>query len=79
LELYYGLVFHDEFSSSSSSSLWDLSFIFEQSSDDVPILDYVLDSEIGIKTLELVMKLRQANKRAGLRHHPEDHEVKKFY
>ena len=46
--------------SSSSSSLLDgLAFILEKSSDDAPILDYVLDDKNDIKTLELTMKLKQ--------------------
>jgi len=49
---------NDFFSSSSSSN--GLSFILEESSDDAPILDYVLDNETDIKTVELVMRFRQA-------------------
>ena len=37
-----------------------MSFILEESSDDAPILEYVLDNETNIKTLKLVMRLRQA-------------------
>ena len=49
--------------SSSSSFLSDgLSFILEKASDDAPILEYVLDIETNTKTLELVMRLRQARK-----------------
>jgi len=50
-------------SSSSSSSLSSsdgLSFILEESSDDIEILKYVLDDETVVKKIELLMKLRQA-------------------
>jgi len=47
-------------SSSSSSSLDGLSFILEELSHDTPVLNYILDSETDIKTLELLMKLKQA-------------------
>ena len=53
-------------SSSSSSSLDGLSFILEELSHDTPVLNYILDSETDIKTLELLMKLRQAREKGFL-------------
>jgi len=55
---------NDSFSSSSSDGL---SFIFEESSDDEHILKYVLDNDNDKRTLELIMRLRQAreDKRAS--------------
>ena len=48
-------------SSSFSSSSDGLIFILEESSDDAPILDYILANKTVVKILDLVMKLRQAN------------------
>ena len=47
-------------SCSSSSSSNDLIIVLQKSSDDTRILDYVLDNKTDIKTLELLMKPRQA-------------------
>ena len=44
---------------SSFSSLNNLSFILEEPSEGSPMLDYVPDNEIDIKTIELLMKFRQ--------------------
>jgi len=43
-------------SSSSSSSTDTLSFILEESSDDIEMLKYVVDDETNMKTIELLMK-----------------------
>ena len=45
--------------SSSFLSLDGMRFILEESSDDTPILNHVVDNEIDINTLELVLKFRQ--------------------
>ena len=50
----------DSSSSSSLSSINELSFILEESSDDREMLKCVLDDEIDIKIVELLTKWRQA-------------------
>jgi len=50
----------DSFSSSSSLATNGLSFILEESNDDIKMLKYLMDDETDVKTIELLMKWRQA-------------------
>jgi len=49
----------DSSSSSTTSALTDgLNFIIEESSDDSPILENIVNNENGLKLLELALKIR---------------------
>ena len=60
VRLYPPLTMSNSSSSSLSSSTDGLSFILEESSDDVEMLKYVPDDETDMKTIELLIKWRQA-------------------